>query len=492
MMRAQLARVYRLLDRLLISLLPETWQRLLISGLLHVARTTFPTHPWPDSAAPFLARRHIKPLSRSARCLPDWARRDMTDLALQVDPMLSPEKFLSTPPDSYVAPYHWNQAGNTYNRVCERIRGEKVDTVILVPWLKQGGADLGAIHHARACHEAFGQRTLVVATEPHDSPWASRLPDGVRFLEIGRDMAALSVSHGEPEIVLARLLIQLAPSRIHIINSHLAWRTIARFGLAIRQSSRIFASLYCDDRDMYGYREGLAQRYLSVASPWLSAVITDNTIAPRQWVETLGMDPRLFYVAHFPAPRSHAPSALGRIPSNRLLWASRLDKQKRPDFLARLAAFMPEYHWDVYGSGVVPGEAGNTTALSALENVTLHGAYDNFASIVRTDHLAFVYTSAWDGLPNVLLEAASAHLPIVAPDIGGIRDLMTETQLIPSDGGIEAYAHAIRVLANPSVREERLQMQQVRLAGFTWERFVSNMKMIPGYARFVPHGEAGS
>jgi glycosyltransferase involved in cell wall biosynthesis len=114
--------------------------------------------------------------------------------------------------------------------------------------------------------------------------------------------------------------------------------------------------------------------------------------------------------------------------------------------------------------------------------VSLHGGYDDFARIVRQDHSAFVYTSAWDGLPNVLLEAASANLPIVAPDIGGIRDLIPMQRLIRPVDDVGQYAHAIRALDDAVTREAWLNVQRERLAGFTAEAFVASLRRIPGYS----------
>lgn len=480
MLRSLFIRAYRTIDGHLFSRLPMQWQKSLAGAALHAARTLFPGHAWPTSIDPLLVRRQPYALPASMRKLPDWAMQDMDGLAHAVDPLLSPDKFAATHPDVYTPPIHWQEAGAVYRRLRSQLGHDNYETVFLVPWLKRGGADLGALHHIRACHEIFDHRTLVIATEPHDSPWATRLPNRVRFLEAGAELAKLSMPHAEQEVVLARLLVQLAPRRIHLIGSHLGWRTLVRHGLALRRASRLFASLYCDGRDEHGYRDGLAVRYLADAASCLDAVITDNTVAPAEWRRSLGVPVELFHVVHFPAPTARATGSSR--PEKRLLWASRLDREKRPDLLAQLVTTLPEYHWDVYGAQVVPGHGGDIRALRKAGNVSLRGGYDDFADIVRPDYAAFVYTSAWDGLPNVLLEAASARLPVVAPDVGGIRDLIPPHRLVRPADDLTRYAQAIRALDDATTRDAWLRDQQERLAGFTSEAFVASLRRIPGYA----------
>lgn len=471
-----LQRTYRLLDRAVLSRLPEGMQRKTVSILLSLATRFFPSRHWPSTDR-IIVRRTMREPVKSMRTLPEWAVDDMVNLSLEVDALLTHTSFQSRHPKALYAPTHWTQAGKVYRRLMDRIGHESYDTILLVPWLKRGGADLAALHHARLCVE-LGQRTLMVATEASPSSWAGRLPEGVAFLEIGSELQALSGALKEPEIVLARLLIQLAPRRMHLINSHTSWRTVELFGLAIRQQTRIFASLYCDELTVEGQATGLAQRFLPTTSHWLDAVITDNTASPESWVRMLGVREDLFRVAHFPAPASTARRT--QRPSLRLLWASRLERQKRPDLLLDIATQMADFHWDVYGA---PLEANDPywKALAQLRNVTLHGSFDRFEDIVSADHLAYVYTTAWDGLPNVLLEAASAGLPIVSANIGGIRDLVPGTCLLPFDADAGAFVKEIELLTDTEIRRQRIAAQDARVAVFTWENFAKDMAQVEAY-----------
>jgi len=58
---------------------------------------------------------------------------------------------------------------------------------------------------------------------------------------------------------------------------------------------------------------------------------------------------------------------------------------------------------------------------------------------------AFVLTSRWEGLPRVILEARATGLPIVATDVGGVREAMEahESGLVVDDGDVEAVSTAL-------------------------------------------------
>lgn len=474
---------YRLFDQLLLGRLPNGAKRELIAAMLGLANVIYPSGRWP-SAVSLLTRREFLPPPKSMRTLPSWAIEDLRDLSILVDPLLSPELVLGLAPTALMPPLHWTQAGHAYQRIRRMVGDGKFDTIILVPWLKRGGADLGALHHARACNEVFGHRTLVLATETGESPWADRLDGSIPFIELGPEFSLLSNNQHEQELVLARLLIQMAPSRIHIINSHTGWRTLEKYGKAIQQNSRIFCSLYCDEISPEGRREGLAQQYLPTCHRWLDAVITDNSTSPRDWHATLGVDPSLFYIVHFPAPdmpqipTRHGSMATGK----RLLWASRLERQKRPDVLIYLAESMPDFHWDVYGSTLTSNDR-HLKKLKRMKNVSLHGSYERFWDIVTSDHLAYVYTTSWDGLPNVLLEAASSGIAIIAPNVGGISDLIPSEQLIATEAPLEAYTEVIRSLLDTETRAQWISAQKNRVSKFTWERFTGELERVPYYSQ---------
>ena len=236
--------------------------------------------------------------------IPAWAIEEMTVIS-EYDSELHPD-------GEAARSMIFNNAANidpgpgiAYFSLIERVQ-VKPDVVILVPWLKTGGADLGAIYFANALSQEFGKRVLVISTEAADSPWKDRLDSSVDFLEIGSTIKDLYVSQDRafsaPRIVLLRLLLQLRPSVVHLQNSPLGWELMRYYAKPLSRISKIYASLYCDDMSRSGQLVGYAQSYLRESHAYLERVFTDNLKVIDRWRFQFGVKRELFRVINFPSP----------------------------------------------------------------------------------------------------------------------------------------------------------------------------------------------
>lgn len=414
--------------------------------------------------------------------MPTWVQEEMRELAA-----LEPELL---PPDDSVARFQFYSVpsepapGASYFAILDQLSGRSFSHVVMVPWLKPGGADRGTLYHVDAilqCDPA--PRVLVIATENAESPWAEKLPDGVEFLELGRLTQGLDFL--KQVTVATRLLVQLRPRVLHVINSRVGWETVRRHGLAIRQHSRIFSSLFCDDYTARMVPVGYARDYLRDCYPHLETVFCDNSRYPRIWSRELGIPKGLFTVLPFPydkevpAPPSREPDAARR----RVLWAGRLDRQKRPDLLCRIAESLPEIDFDVHGAPVMGTADEVVTRLAGLHNVVMHGPFTRLEDLVGENHIAYLHTTAWEGVPTILFDVAAAGLPICAPAVGGIPDFVDERFLVPDFEDVGAFAAQLVLLANSAEeRRHRVDTQYASLRNNrSWGRFLVNLRAIAGY-----------
>ena len=132
--------------------------------------------------------------------------------------------------------------------------------------------------------------------------------------------------------------------------------------------------------------------------------------------------------------------------------------------------------FDVFGTSELdPFTATWVARLSALPNVLLRGEFQGFESIPDKERYAcLLYTTAYDGLPNVLLEAASERIPIVAPPtIGGLADLVRPDTAwcVDAPDDPESYIAALEACLkdNPTERcENALAIVRER---HSWGRF---------------------
>lgn len=164
----------------------------------------------------------------------------------------------------------------------------------------------------------------------------------------------------------------------------------------------------------------------------------------------------------------------------RILWASRFTRVKQPHILWQIAERMPDLEFSVYGRKMPHIE--DLSFLSPLPNVTLMGEYAGFDDIDTNDVGAFLYTSCADSMPHVLVEAGASGLPVVAPDIGAIRELIVDRTgwLLPESENVEDYVSALRYLQeHPQVAIERATNLKTLIdSRHNWSAFLDRLNQL--------------
>lgn len=416
---------------------------------------------------------------------PDWLIDEWKAMH-SIEPQIFPEQHLLQSIPFYSVPE--SRIGRYYLPLCEMF-GNGVTHVFLVPWLKMGGADLVALNYVEALKRINPKTEItVISTLNADSPWSGRLPQGVRFVEFGKVCKELASE--EQEKLLSRLLLQMSPKVIHNINSDLGYRIFVKYGKALGTVSKLFACSFCKDVTEEGKDVGYPFSYLPACFDSLTAVLSDNK-AFLERLHGLYAFERSKLITHYqPHPVSRDRIYMNKFSKKGrmdILWAGRIDRQKRPDILAAVAEAsvgMP-LHFHVYGSPVLDRDI-YSERLKTLPNVTICGAFDGLMSLPADKFDLFLYTSQWDGLPNVLLEAISLGLPIIAPNVGAVGELIEHRKtgfLIDQFDDVQGYVNCLREILADGSNLSTLVVNAFSLVNcrHSWQSFVAAVENTGGY-----------
>jgi len=136
----------------------------------------------------------------------------------------------------------------------------------------------------------------------------------------------------------------------------------------------------------------------------------------------------------------------------------RLHEQKGISFFLRAAASLhhtrPDCHFLIVGRGPLEAQLRNEAKQFHVEtHVHFLGFCDDVPAILKATDV-FVLPSLWEGMPNAVLEAMAAGLPVVATRVEGTVDLVedgkTGVLVMPKD--VPALVGAVLRLLNDPAR----------------------------------------
>lgn len=401
----------------------------------------------------------------------------------EIEYMLQPTThFLSHSTNDYLinANVESDSVGSQYTLINRYLNNLSYDIVFLAPWLVRGGADLGTIHHANAMYEK-GYRILFITTEKSDNPWIDKLPKSVKHLDFYKFAHVLP--ENKQRELLARVILQSTAQTIHNINSDLGWQIYQHYGQQLNyMGKKLFASVFCNEIRNNNIYSGYSPAYIHNTHSYLSAVFCDTKWYPKIQIDLTGLD-ELFKTIYFPSLQKLSDYQADNKANNPILWASRFTTQKLPNILYDIAKNMPNQSFHVYG---VAEDSCRIILeqLKNLPNVTYFGKYDSFAKIANiTKYQAFLYTTQYDGLPNVLIEAISSGLPVITYDICGISELIHSDCLLSHDDSFDDNLKKIATLLNsPETLKQSWQYSHNILKDrHSWQHFIESLNKIDGY-----------
>jgi glycosyltransferase involved in cell wall biosynthesis len=370
---------------------------------------------------------------------------------------------------SLLPPWH-DEAWMEYSQILRLLPQGQFDSVVLMPFCKLGGADFVAGVLTSALSETG--HVLVLRTDADDWTRPDWFPDNVVTVDLSAHMNA--INPGTRMRMLYELLVRLRPSAIYNVNSRLAFDTYVRYGERLSRLSKLYAYYFCADRTPDGVEAGYPVWFFSNILPYLSGAMIDNRSLADQLIARYNLSGpyrervRLLYTpAMTDPPETTVANAQQAEPNRRsrkrVLWAGRLDAQKRFDLVQDIARLLPEVDFDCWGKAVLDAPPD----LSSLPpNLKVHGPFKTYDELPLAQSDGWLYTSGWDGMPTILIELAAMGVPMVASAVGGVAELIDETTGWPMHEGAtsEDYAKEVeQMIASPQERVVRASALQMRV-----------------------------
>lgn len=373
-----------------------------------------------------------------------------------------------------------------------------------LPFLATGGAEWAALNLCRAALELRPEQSVVLlVTDKNFVSARVELPPGV-LLVVFDEYMDKPLSYERKQALLRGLLMAGQPHVFHNINSEVAWHLILAEGARLKHYTRLYASIFAfqfapDDRTKIGY----AAYFLKKGMPHLTGLLSDNqrfvTEAAREYELSIDECARLAVLyqpcrllsaegqetgaRRFQQQQKQLPTpADGKGRRPQFLWAGRLDAEKRVDLFLEIVQRCTFADFRVYGQVVV----NDNSVLPAFPNLSYEGPFTSpMEWLDRYDFDAFVFTSKWEGMPNILLEVGALGIPVIAPTVGGVIELVDESTGYPLAERPSAadYEEALRhVVSNPAEALQRAQrMHDLVQKRHSWSNFVASVGRLPHY-----------
>jgi glycosyltransferase involved in cell wall biosynthesis len=413
-----------------------------------------------------IAKRAKKSLKRDQLPVPSgeprvapWLEKEWRELH-QIDRQIFPTHSLmaSIPVYDTLTEDH-KVAGSIYKALVDQLHFDTYEYLIFTPWLTKGGADKYAIEYANTIASQTKKNVLVIATLNNDSPWKKRLNEGVDFLDFGK-----LTRHTSQEMrhrLMEHIVENSGVKAIHVINSEFGYEFVRLHENYLKSSNKriIITSFSQSVEPETGRLYGYSHTHVPFVYEIADLITSDNQAVIDMWVNEYGFRHDKLLVHHQPLDiESELPHKKDHSQQKplRILWAGRIAPEKLPQVAVQVGNQLSDkVAIDMYGAQ----EHGYSHLLANLPvNVSYKGTYDGFSSLPINEYDLLLYTSLFDGMPNVILEAASAGLPIIASAVGGIPEFIVDKKtgrLVEDIYNIDEYCSTILdILGEPSIAQQ--------------------------------------
>lgn len=341
-----------------------------------------------------------------------------------------------------------------------------------------GGAQVHVRDLARTMQELGHSVNVLVGGEGPFTEELRRL--GIPFLSLRylvRDVEPLRDLRAFLE--LRSVLSVLKPD---LVSAH-----STKAGILARLAARSLGLRVIFTAHGWAFAEGVAttQRMMYALAERVAAMFCDRIITVSEHDRSLALKYRLVpkdkvVVVHNGMPDVQ-PTMRSRPEAEpvRIIMVARFEPQKDHITLLRAVAGLRHLGWvlEFVGSGAQVEAAREAVArLGLTDRVCFLGARRDVAERLAMAQI-FVLVSRWEGLPRSILEAMRAGLPVVASDVGGVREAVVDrvTGFLVPRGDHETLRLVLyKLIREPSLRKKMGEAGRRRYEEmFTFEKMVA-------------------
>ena len=378
------------------------------------------------------------------------------------------------------------RAGDVYAKLCRQFTKKPDYMFFTYDPLGAGGTEKVLFNYIKSLSKAHPDwHFAIMRKKPDEFPFD--VPNNVDFVDLFGETEGLPI--WEKDVIFDRLIVQTKIKRLHCFfngyaNGDYVFDWVRRHKKFLKENDyKLYVSWFMKEfvrPEEKGRTMSFADPYLGEIYDCVTRVFTDNQTVIDETLVNNAFDENKFAVHRQPmsAKQFNKPRRIDSNKPLRVLWASRLSNQKRPDILRKIAESVSptDIMIDVYGRE--QDYSGNY--LKDIPTLKYKGYFNGFNSLPLDDYDVFLYTSQVDGMPNVLLEATVAGLPIVASNDGGVGELVknNRTGKLVELEDISGYVEALLdIKNNPDKAQKYVQSaQKIVASDYTQQAFDSNVQ----------------
>jgi len=376
--------------------------------------------------------------------------------------------------------------------VQRRLPRDHYDSVVCVPCIRTGSADLVACILASALLRIRSMESVLILGV--DSPQFDNVnwvPPAADYVDISDLTSAL-----EPDVAMhfLRLIFRgVTARRVFNVNSQLCWQTMRSYGKYLSKSLNTYAYMFCWDQTEDGRSMGYPSEYFAETAATMTAFLTDTFYLRDELARVYRLPLQVLerIVPIFTPAQSmvQIPSAVRSSMDSEdlgcqqtVLWAGRLDRQIRFDFVQEIARLMPDVSFWCWCEELQDYSSDLTRI---PDNIKMKGHFKCFIDLPFAEAGVWLFTSAWQGMPTTIIELAIRGLPVVSSSVDAVSEFIQVDSGWPikPDAEATAYVEALRhALGNPQEATRRAERLQSRVTGtYTDQKYDESLsKLISG------------